>query len=96
MMGRRPSKITKISGRLYRVTPYDPAAERHRRAWDKRHLVTVATKLPRQDFAALVCRCQAAGVTMYAYLRALLAADQEDDLVLSMISRSGEGVTRTP
>ena len=71
-MGRKPSKITKISGKMYRVTPYDPKAEKQRRSWDRENLRTVSTRLPLDTYEALERRCRAARTTVYAYVKRLL------------------------
>lgn len=72
MMGRQPSKITKISGRLYRVTPFDPAAEKARRRYDKQNMRTVSTRVPVEVAQALKEFCDYQGITVYRYLQTVV------------------------
>lgn len=71
-MGRQPSRITKISGRLYRVTPFDPAAEKARRNYDKLHMRTVSTRVPTEVADALKAHCAQKGITVYRYLQTVV------------------------
>lgn len=72
-MARQPSRITKISGKLYRVTPFDPAAEARRRKYDKANMRTVSTRVPKDVYEALKAKCLAENTTIYTWLQNVVA-----------------------
>lgn len=79
-MAQELSRLIKISGKMYRVTPYRPNDAKNRKEWNKTHMKTVSTRVSMEEAKALAIRCKQDGTSTYAWLQTIVAQRVSTDI----------------